>query len=93
MKKSELIEELERLSEGEKFKFTYNYQHFNISVYTYASSKRIYSVDKDRSGIIGQAMNVEKITNKAIHLYLFNIVGRKYVEKIELEKITPGHND
>ena len=82
---SEVIKSIESLKVKESISIIYNGTSFILKAYSGYKEKINYSIWKI-SGIGG--MNVDKITNKYITLYDYNMMGQKTSYKMEISKIS-----
>jgi|FLOH01.1.fsa_nt_gi hypothetical protein len=82
---SKVIKSIKSLKVKESISILYNDSSFILKAYSGYKEKINYSIWK-MSGI--QGMNVDKITNKYITLYDFNMMGQKSSYKMEISKIS-----
>ena len=82
-----LVKSIKALNVDEKINFEYNLKTYVISCF-FISRKgdKTYSVYKNNS-IVFDGMNVEKITQKYITLYSYDMMGNKTTYKMSIEKI------
>lgn len=82
-----LSKKIKSLKEGERFIFTYKGKDYEFKCYsvseTYGPNYSVYEANT----ILGQGMNVDKITSKYITLYDFNLFKVKSTYKIPVNEI------
>ena len=87
MKSKELKSKVEGLkNEGDKFSFTYKDDSFTLECWHAGSEiswERSYSVANNSFG----SMNVEKITDKYITLYSYDMMSQKSTYKMAIDLI------
>ena len=83
-----LVKSIKALNVNEKINFEYNLKTYVISCF-YISRKgsKDYSVYKNNS-IVFNGMNVDKITQKYITLYSYDMMQNRTTYKMNIEKIT-----
>jgi len=82
-----LSKKIKSLNEGESFIFTYDGKDYEFNCYSVSERfGKSYSVRK-ANYLLGQSMNVDKITNKYITLYDYNLFSVKSTYKIPVNKI------
>ena len=83
-----LVKSIKALNVGEKIDFEYNLKNYVISCF-FMSRKgcKTYSVYKNKS-IVYDGMNIEKITQKYITLYSYDMMENRTTYKMNIEKIT-----
>lgn len=72
--------------QNQEIKFYLNEKEFTFSVAYYKSDSKGYIITAVEKW--GQSMVVEKITNKALHVFDFSMFGKKIEERVSLEDIT-----
>ena len=84
---SVLSKKIKNLNEGESFIFTYDGKDYEFKCYSihekFGPSYSVYEANT----ILGQGMNVDKITSKYITLYDYNLFKVRSTYKIPINKI------
>jgi hypothetical protein len=84
---SVLSKKIKSLNEGESFIFTYDGKDYEFNCYSVLERfGKSYSV-RNAKYLLGQSMNVDKITNKYITLYDYNLFNVRSTYKIPINEI------
>lgn len=78
---------LKLMGQGDKFEFTYQDKTYSFSCYDIKDGTEKYFSVGDPRFILGQSMNVDKITSKYVTLYSFNMMSQKTTYKIPIEEM------
>ena len=83
----ELKNSMNWLNEGGNFVFEFNGKKYEFRLYSTYNGKKSFSVNQhDR--LLGQSMNVDKVTKQYITVYDYNLFSQRTTFKIPLSKIT-----
>lgn len=86
-------ERIQALEVNEVFEFAYGKTYngedrvFTFSCYDEYKGEKSYSV---RAGNIFESMNVEKITDKYVSLYTFDMMGQRSTYKLPIDEMKVG---
>ena len=84
-----LVKSIKALNKDEKINFQYDSKDYVINCfYKDRKGNNIYSVYRDGNKLLNEAMNVEKITNKYITLYSYDMMSNRTTYKMNIDKIT-----
>lgn len=84
---SVLSKKIKSLNEGESFIFTYDGKDYEFNCYSVLERfGKSYSI-REANAILGQSMNVDKITSKYITVYDYNLFKVRSTYKIPISKI------
>lgn len=84
-----LSKKIKNLNEGESFIFTYGGKDYELNCYSSSFSCAV----REAEVIFSRSMNVDKVTEKYITLYDYNLFGVKSTYKIPVNEITIKPND
>ena len=88
---NELLKGIKKLNVGEYISFEYRLRDYEIKCYRQSllgGKEKTYAV-KQIDGIKSiELMNVDKITNKYISLYSYNMMSQQCKYKMDISKIT-----
>ena len=77
------------LNPGSELEITYNKKQYRIKCYAGYDGEKSYAIYENGSWF-SRGMNVDKITNKYISLYTFDMMGTRTRYKMALDRIIPG---
>ena len=88
-KKSQFLnKKIKNLKEGDKFIFTYGDKDYEFYCHLFSDKLKIANFSVHESGsFLGRSMNVDKITNKYITVYDYNLFKVRSTYKIPINKI------
>ena len=78
----ELNQALENLGEGEILEFIFNTEFYKFSKFVFTSGKASYSVSQNYT-----SMQVDKISNRFVSLYTYDMMGQQTKFKMSIEAI------
>ena len=82
-----VLDQIKKLNDGENFIFTYNGKNYEFGCYSISEKfGKSYAV-REAKKILGQSMNVDKITSKYITLYDYNLFSVRSTYKIPVSEI------
>ena len=84
---SNLSKKIKNLKEGDKFIFAYGDKDYEFYCYSYSENYGPSFSIHESGSFLGRSMNVDKITNKYITVYDYNLFKVRSTYKIPINKI------